>query len=238
MSLLRVVTVTVVMLVCAGCNAHTSGYVPNVGEPGHYAALVRLHGRPPKYRPQAPAPQRPAPPARPLAPSPPPADPPAAPVAPAAGLGGPSPLAPPLEPAGRATEGAEQYACLDGSRLEVLPAADLSRVTARWRDGAPMELPRADDEVPTYSDGASTFRRAGPRISWTGSDGATQVTVKPGDTLSTIARRRYADVGMVDAIVAANADLIEDPDLIYPGQVLELPGASRTTCWRTLAARA
>lgn len=49
------------------------------------------------------------------------------------------------------------------------------------------------------------------------------VTVQAGDTLSAISLRRYGTVSRVDAIVRANADLIADPDLIFPGQVLKLP---------------
>jgi nucleoid-associated protein YgaU len=50
-------------------------------------------------------------------------------------------------------------------------------------------------------------------------------TVKKGDSLSKIAKRVYGDAQQWRKIHEANRDSIENPDLIYPGQVLKLPGA-------------
>ncbi len=47
--------------------------------------------------------------------------------------------------------------------------------------------------------------------------------VKRGDTLSAIARTHYGDAGRFDLIARANPNLISDPDLIFPGQVLKIP---------------
>ena len=52
--------------------------------------------------------------------------------------------------------------------------------------------------------------------------GRTYVVVK-GDSLSKIAKREYGDANKWRAIYEANRDLIKDPDLIYPGQVLNVP---------------
>ena len=49
------------------------------------------------------------------------------------------------------------------------------------------------------------------------------VVIARGDTLWTIARRTYGAGVSFPTIVAANADLIDDPDLIFPGQVFVLP---------------
>ena len=49
-------------------------------------------------------------------------------------------------------------------------------------------------------------------------------TVKSGDSLSKIAERELGDGARWRAIYEANRDQIKDPDLIYPGQVLNLPG--------------
>ena len=49
------------------------------------------------------------------------------------------------------------------------------------------------------------------------------VTVKPGDSLSKIAKRELGDAEKWPAIYAANRDTIKNPDLIQPGQVLTLP---------------
>jgi len=50
---------------------------------------------------------------------------------------------------------------------------------------------------------------------------AATYTVEPGDTLWAIAERFYGDGGKYQAI--ADASSIENPDLIYPGQVLTIP---------------
>jgi nucleoid-associated protein YgaU len=49
------------------------------------------------------------------------------------------------------------------------------------------------------------------------------VTVQPGSTLWAISRERYGQGILYVRVFAANRDRIRDPDLIYPGQVFELP---------------
>jgi len=49
------------------------------------------------------------------------------------------------------------------------------------------------------------------------------VTVKPGDTLSAIAKREYGDPNKYTKIFEANKPLLSSPDKIYPGQVLRIP---------------
>lgn len=50
-----------------------------------------------------------------------------------------------------------------------------------------------------------------------------QVIVQPGNSLWRIARRTYGRGISFTTIYEANRDRIRDPDLIYPGQVFELP---------------
>jgi nucleoid-associated protein YgaU len=64
--------------------------------------------------------------------------------------------------------------------------------------------------VPTGTTGTSSNR--------------TYVVVK-GDSLSKIAKREYGDAAKWNRIYEANQDIIKDPDLIYPGQTLKIPGA-------------
>ncbi len=68
-----------------------------------------------------------------------------------------------------------------------------------------------------------------------GVQGATEVTaastgdsvrthvVKKGDTLSTIAEQTYGKAGRWTDIYAANRDVLDDPDCVRPGQILQLP---------------
>ena len=48
-------------------------------------------------------------------------------------------------------------------------------------------------------------------------------TVIEGDTLSGIAKRMYGEANKWKRIYDANRDVIDDPDLIYPGQNLKIP---------------
>lgn len=48
-------------------------------------------------------------------------------------------------------------------------------------------------------------------------------TVVKGDSLSKIAKREYGDVREWRKIYEANKDVIDDPDLIEPGQHLIIP---------------
>jgi nucleoid-associated protein YgaU len=52
---------------------------------------------------------------------------------------------------------------------------------------------------------------------------AESYTVAKGDSLSKIAKRVYGNANQWRRIFEANRDKIENPDLIYPGQVLRIP---------------
>ena len=52
------------------------------------------------------------------------------------------------------------------------------------------------------------------------------VVVQPGNSLWRIARRVYGQGVRHTLIFDANQDQIRDPDLIYPGQIFVVPGAS------------
>jgi len=49
------------------------------------------------------------------------------------------------------------------------------------------------------------------------------VTVQPGNTLWAISRKRYGDGLLYVRVYEANRDKIKNPDLIYPGQLFDLP---------------
>lgn len=48
-------------------------------------------------------------------------------------------------------------------------------------------------------------------------------TIKRGDTLSLIAKRYYGNAMKYPVIFEANREVIKNPDLIYPGQVIRIP---------------
>src|SRR5262245_29449775 len=50
-------------------------------------------------------------------------------------------------------------------------------------------------------------------------------TVKPGDTLSKIAKEQLGNASNYMAIFEANKDQLTDPDKLKPGQVLKIPAA-------------
>ncbi len=56
-----------------------------------------------------------------------------------------------------------------------------------------------------------------------GGAGERTYTVVKGDTLSHIAKAHYGKAGKWRAIFDANRDQIDDPDKIFPGQVLKIP---------------
>jgi len=71
------------------------------------------------------------------------------------------------------------------------------------------------------------FKRESPEV-LAASGGTTDapakaITVQTGATLWAIARDRYGDGTLFVRVFEANADTIKDADLIYPGQVFDLP---------------
>lgn len=57
----------------------------------------------------------------------------------------------------------------------------------------------------------------------TKSDAGQTYVVKQGDSLSKIAQQVYGNTDDWRKIYDANRDIIQNPDLIYPGQTLRLP---------------
>lgn len=55
-----------------------------------------------------------------------------------------------------------------------------------------------------------------------------RVVVQPGNSLWRIARRAYGEGAQYTIIYEANASQIRDPDLIYPGQIFEVPDSEDT----------
>ena len=53
--------------------------------------------------------------------------------------------------------------------------------------------------------------------------GGTTYTIEKGDTLSKIAKEQLGHASAWKQIFEANRDVIDDPDRIFPGQVIKLP---------------
>ena len=64
---------------------------------------------------------------------------------------------------------------------------------------------------------------ASPRPLQHGPGGSAFYTVQKGDTLSAIAKQHYGNANAYLAIFEANGPMLDDPDRIYPGQVLRIP---------------
>lgn len=74
------------------------------------------------------------------------------------------------------------------------------------------------DKKPDFSDVQSGGSSTAPSA-----PAQTTYTVVAGDSLSKIAKAHYGDANQWRRIWDANKDLIKNPDLIHPGQVLKIP---------------
>ncbi|QNP41940.1 LysM peptidoglycan-binding domain-containing protein [Lysobacter solisilvae (ex Woo and Kim 2020)] len=71
--------------------------------------------------------------------------------------------------------------------------------------------------------GASSTEEITGGSGGTGGAGETTYTVAKGDTLSHIAKDHYGKASKWQVIFEANRDQLDDPDKIFPGQVLKIP---------------
>ncbi|MEM8655487.1 MAG: LysM peptidoglycan-binding domain-containing protein [Pseudomonadota bacterium] len=106
----------------------------------------------------------------------------------------------------------------DGKWRGELPEIDTGTYTLR--------VDELNDEGQVTSRVETPFRREDPAVlaqANTDDAPATQITVQTGNTLWAIARDRYGEGLLYVQVFEANRDRIRDPDLIFPGQVFELP---------------
>ncbi|HUF25250.1 MAG TPA: LysM peptidoglycan-binding domain-containing protein [Vicinamibacterales bacterium] len=76
--------------------------------------------------------------------------------------------------------------------------------------------------VPDWQKDVVADIKVNPKAVAVGTSGGTY-TVKPGDTLSGIAKKHLGDGNAYMKIFEANRDQLSDPDKIKPGQVLKMP---------------
>ena len=86
------------------------------------------------------------------------------------------------------------------------------------------DKPEPRPDFSNVTSGGSSTAPAAPQQTGAIASEKTYVAVA-GDSLSKIAKREYGDANKWRTIYEANKDLVHDPDLIYPGQELKLPGA-------------
>lgn len=104
----------------------------------------------------------------------------------------------------------------DGKWQSDLPEVDTGVYTLR------VDKVNADGEVQSRVE--TPFKREAPdAIAEQQPEEVRLVTVQPGTTLWAIARERYGAGVLYVQVYEANRDQIRDPDLIYPGQVFDLP---------------
>jgi nucleoid-associated protein YgaU len=82
-------------------------------------------------------------------------------------------------------------------------------------------MPNPKEPLPDFS----SVQSGGSSTAPTGQTPEQTYTVKNGDSLSKIAKQVYGDPQAWRTIHEANRDIIDNPDLIHPGQVLKLPRA-------------
>jgi len=76
-------------------------------------------------------------------------------------------------------------------------------------------MTQSDPDFSNVQSGSSTTAPA--------AESSTLYVVKPGDTLSKIAKAYYQDGNKWKVIYEANSTLLTDPDIIQPGQKLHIP---------------
>jgi nucleoid-associated protein YgaU len=88
------------------------------------------------------------------------------------------------------------------------------------------DTPKAKPDFSNVQSGSSsTAPSPATPTGTTGTSSSRTYVVVKGDSLSKIAKREYGDAAQWRRIYEANQDIIKDPDLIYPGQALKIPGA-------------
>lgn len=87
-------------------------------------------------------------------------------------------------------------------------------------------VPGRQEKEAVQRAGAMRSQQARERAKAAKAAEARTYTVKSGDSLSKIAQEVLGDANGWKEIFEANKDKIKDPNLIYPGQELVVPGAS------------
>jgi nucleoid-associated protein YgaU len=125
----------------------------------------------------------------------------------------------PSAPAADAIQKEVERLGLDAKDLEIKVEGDTVRITGTAADPETREkLILAAGNVAGIAkveDAIQTSAPAAPEPVF--------YTVAKGDTLSGISKKQYGNANKYMAIFEANRPMLQDPDKIYPGQVLRIP---------------
>ncbi|RFP87645.1 LysM peptidoglycan-binding domain-containing protein [Rhodobacteraceae bacterium 63075] len=129
--------------------------------------------------------------------------------------------------AGRAPGGGFVRIYIDNEAVDTRPVAE----DGSWRSDLPevdtgvytLRVDKVDESGAVQSRVETPFKREAPEAIAGQPEEVRLVTVQPGNTLWAIARERYGAGVQYVQVYEANRDQIRDPDLIYPGQVFDLP---------------
>ena len=86
---------------------------------------------------------------------------------------------------------------------------------------------RVDDQITLVQKPAAPATQGQPQTQAAPPAEPRFYTVQSGDSLSKIAKQFYGDSSRYPEIFAANQPMLKDPDKIYPGQALRIPGTTR-----------
>ena len=102
-------------------------------------------------------------------------------------------------------------------KTETMASGDTMKADGMMKDDAMKSDTMASAEM--KKDGMMAETKAEPMMAM-----SADYTVKPGDSLWSIAKSELCDGAKFHDIVAANADMLGKGMMIHPGQVLHIPG--------------
>lgn len=99
----------------------------------------------------------------------------------------------------------------------------LARFETPFKREAPAQLAVAEPAAPAAEPAAQALAAPASDTAPVATPAPITITVQPGLTLWAIAKENFGDGVMYVQVFEANRDKIKDPDLIYPGQVFNVP---------------